>query len=156
MLRAGIGSRIRPLAQRRLDEALRLAIGARGVGSSEAMVDAKITASLGEELTAVAATIVGEYFADLDAKSSVIGYGRSQEHGDAVTLLIGQWLGISHSRGVVDRHVYELPACPAVGVAAFTGKAMADTGDTAQFFHVQMQELTWLGALVALYRHRGF
>src|SRR5215469_2461110 len=130
MLRAGIGSCIRPLAQRRLDEALGLAISTRGVGSSEAMVDAKIAASLGKELTAVAPTIVGEHFADPDAKSSVIGHSSSQEHRDAVALLIGQWLGICDSRGVIDRHVYELPACSAVGVAALTGEAMADTGDT--------------------------
>src|SRR5215469_15358550 len=135
---ASIGSCISPFTQCRLDKALRLAIGARGVGSSEAMAYGQIAASLGKELTAVTPTIVGEHFADLDAEGSVIGYGRSQERRDTVPLLIGKRLSISHPRGVIDRHVHELPACPAVGVAALTGNAMADTGDTPKLFHVQV------------------
>ena len=77
MFGASIGSCISPLAQGRLDKALRLAIGARGIGPSEAMMHGQIAASLGKELTAVAATIVGEHFADLDAEGSVVGHSCS-------------------------------------------------------------------------------
>jgi hypothetical protein len=140
-----IGTRVRPLAKSGLDEALGFAIGARGVRPRAVMPHTEITAGLGKAAASVAGAVIGEHRAD----------AHTEECGSAHTLLIGQDLRISNPRGVIDRHVHELPARASLRAAAVAGDAMTDAGDAPELFHIQMQQLPGRAALIATPRPGG-
>ena len=54
-----IGDGVGPFAQRRLDEALGLAVGLRRIGPCRDVLEAEIAAGLGEGLRSVAGAVVG-------------------------------------------------------------------------------------------------
>jgi hypothetical protein len=66
------------LAQGGLDEAFRLAVGARGVRTGEAVLDAELEAGGAEVPGAIAGAVVGEQAADGDAVLGVEGDGGAQ------------------------------------------------------------------------------
>ena len=77
-LGAGVGEGVGPLAQRRLDEALGLAVGAGPVRAGESLSDTQFPAGGGELLGAIARAIVAEHATDGDAETPVVGHGRAQ------------------------------------------------------------------------------
>src|SRR5712692_11030156 len=61
-----VGPAIGPLAQQRLDEALRLAIGPRRVGPRSFVLDGPGATRGGPELRAIAIAVIGEHAPDAD------------------------------------------------------------------------------------------
>jgi hypothetical protein len=80
----------------------------------------------------------------------VVSERRAQEGRGAVSGLIGQALGIGDAGGIIDRHVHVLPARPARTTTLAPDDPMANLGDSAELFHIQMQQLARVGTLVAL------
>ncbi len=97
-----VGAGIGPFAEGGLDEALGLAVGARGVGAGEAVADAEAAASTTEVAGAVPGAIVGEQASDADAKRAIVGVGEEKELGSGKAALIGQDLGEGDAGMVVD------------------------------------------------------
>lgn len=69
---------IGPLAQSGLDEAFNHAIGAWGVGASEAMAKPQAVQALAERVGAIAAFVVGEQGANADAMLGIKSQGVAQ------------------------------------------------------------------------------
>ena len=111
-----VGSRIGPLAQARLDEALGLSIGPGRVGFGPQVLDPEPAESLGIAAGAKARAIVGHDALDLDAEVSKVAQGVEEKAQAGGSLLVGQDLRISEPRVVVDRQMHILPADPA-GIA---------------------------------------
>jgi hypothetical protein len=78
-----------PLAQGGLDEALGLAVGARSVRTSEAVLDAELEAGGAELSGAIAGAVVGEQAADGDAVLGIEGDGGAQK----AIAVSASWLG---------------------------------------------------------------
>src|SRR5579875_2160892 len=74
-----IGAGIGPLAQGGLDEPFRLAVGARGVGPGETVLQAPGAAGLSEGSRAISRAIVGENGPEADAEAGVIIQRSGQE-----------------------------------------------------------------------------
>jgi hypothetical protein len=72
--RGGLG----PLAHGGLDEAFSLAVGARNVGTGEAVLNVELEAGGAELLGAIARAVVGELAANGDAVLGVEGDGGAQ------------------------------------------------------------------------------
>lgn len=66
---------IGPFPQRDLDEAFRLAVGARRVGAGEAMWDMGLVEEPAEARVTIAGAVVGEHTADSEAEAGVKGAG---------------------------------------------------------------------------------
>jgi hypothetical protein len=82
-----------PLAQRGLDEAFGLAVGAWGVRPSEAVTNAELGAGVTELASAIATSVVGEQATNADAMLCIKGQGVLQEGEGGVEPLVGQQLG---------------------------------------------------------------
>src|SRR5690606_32924630 len=63
----GIGVAIRPLPQGGADEGLRLAVGARGVGTGAPALDAQPGAGIAPGMAAIGMAVVGQHALDPDA-----------------------------------------------------------------------------------------
>ncbi len=150
-LRGGIGLRIGPFAQRRLDEALRLAVGSGRVGLRAHMLEAKFAARPFEELRLVAGAVVAHDAPHGDAEAFVIGDGSREEGDRALLSLVGQDLGKGDARGIVDGHMDVLPSDAAgVGLARpVAGDAMADPRKAAELLDVDMDHVARRLVLVA-------
>ena len=134
-----VGAGIGPFAEGGLDEALGLAVGARGVGAGEAVADAEAAASTTEVAGAVTGTIVGEQASDADAKRAIVGVGEEKELGSGKAALIGQDLGEGDAGMVVDGDVDELPAGGAGASGLIAGNAVTGVLEAAELFDVEMQ-----------------
>src|SRR5208337_3115906 len=114
MLIAFIGvevmANVGPLAQRGLDEAFGFAVGARSVGTGEAVLNAELEAGGAELSGAIAGTVVGEQAADGDAVLGVEGDGGAQKGDGGWALLVGQHAGEGEAGVIVDGDVQSLPA----------------------------------------------
>ena len=64
-----------PLAQGGLDEALGLAVGTRGIGPGEDVLEPELLAGLGKGVGDEAGTVVGHDRLHLDAETSVVNQG---------------------------------------------------------------------------------
>jgi hypothetical protein len=99
-----------PLAQGGLDEALGLAVGARSVRTSEAVLDAELEAGGAELSGAIAGAVVGEQAANGDAVVGVEGDGGAQKGDGGFALLVGKHAGESEAGVIVDGDVQSQPA----------------------------------------------
>ena len=138
---AAIGQGVGPLAQQSLDEPFGLAIGLGRVRPGPDVAQAQQAACLAEQAGDVARTVVGHHAFDPDAEASEPAQGAHQEAGHGLALLVGQDLDIGEPRGVVDRHVHELPADPAVLAAPIAGDAVTDVTEAGELLDVEVDEL---------------
>src|SRR5712691_2935723 len=146
--RAGVGAAIGPLAQQRLDEALRLAVGARRVGPGAEMAELGALAGRGEDVGEVAGAVVGHKAADPDAVAAKPGQGAPEKPHARDALLIGQDLDVGQPGGIIDGHVHELPADAAHPAAAIARDAVPDAPDPAELLDVDMYEAAGAAVLV--------
>ena len=99
-----------PFSESGLDEALRLAVGGRGVRASEAVFDVLLVEGFAEAPVAVAASVIGEQAADGDAETGVVSSRHEEEAYGGAMGLIGQDGGEADAGVVVDSDVQILPA----------------------------------------------
>src|SRR6185312_13073259 len=147
-----IRNAISPFAQRRLNEALGLAVGLRPIGAGEDVLEVQLSARRGEALGAESRPVVGEHAANGDAERREISHAGAQKRDRRELALVGLHLGETNARVVIDRHEQELPAGASHGVARVTGHAMAHAQDTAQLLGIDVQQIAWLFMLVTYAR----
>ncbi len=138
-----------PLAQGGLNETFGLAVGARGVGACEAVLDAELEAGGTEVAGAIAGTVVGKQAANDDAVLGVEGDGGMQEGDSGWALLVGQHTGESETGVIVDGDVQSLPAGE---LRASTPPTVATNGDLLIAGHaldVEMEQIAGSGMLIA-------
>jgi CheY-like chemotaxis protein len=140
---------IGPLAQGGLDEALGLAVGPGGVGAGADMLEAEFAAGLGEGAGIEAGTVVGHDAPEPDAEVPVVGHRPAQKGHGADGLLVGQDGGVGQAGMVINGDKDVLPAVAPDGVAAVAGDAVAGAHDADKLLDVEMEEITWMGVLIA-------
>ena len=138
-----------PLAQGGLDEAFRLAVGARSVRTGEAVPDAELEAGGAEVSGAIAGAIVGEQATDGDAVLGVEGDGGAQEGDSGLALLVGQHAGEGETGVIVDGDVQSLPAGELRASAPTTVATNGDLLITGHTLDVEMKQIAGSGMLVA-------
>ena len=74
-----IGACVSPFSEGGLDEAFGFAVGARGIGAGEAMLDAESVAGLCEGPRPISWPVIGEKGSKADSQPGVIGQGGAQE-----------------------------------------------------------------------------
>jgi hypothetical protein len=116
---AEVGLAVEPFAQRGLDEALGLAVGAGPVRPRGQVTRAEGGEGSPEEpALGVGESVVGHDRLDPDAEAGEPGGGAGKEAGAGLAALVGQQLGVGQARGIVDRNVQVFPADAARPVAA--------------------------------------
>src|SRR3954449_2840574 len=113
-----------PLPERRLDEALGLAVSFWRIGPGADVLDAQVPASVTEGEGFVTTAVVGHDAGDGDTEAFVISHGRLEEGNGTIGLLIGLDLGKRDTGVIVDADMDELPA-DATAVA-LTGAVAGD------------------------------
>ena len=148
-LRVEVVADVSPFAQGGLDEALGLAVGARSVGTGEAVLDAELEAGGAKLSGAIAGAVVGEQASDGDAVLGVEGDGGVQEGDSGWALLVGQHAGEGEAGVIVDSDVQSLPAGE---LRASAATAVAPNGDLLIAGHaldVEMEQIAGSGMFIA-------
>ena len=146
---------IDPFAESSLDKALGLAIGARGVGTGKAMLEAEFETGAAEQVGAVAMTVIGEQASNGDAQSSVISQCRAQKGHGTSGSEVGQHLGESDAGVVIDGDVKIFPTAVMFAATAPVRSSL-DLGKTAELFDIQVEQVSRSGMFIAQDGHGGF
>src|SRR5262244_1892717 len=104
-----VSTSVSPLAQGSLNEALRLAIGARSEGFGEEVTDVVCLAEAAEGTGFIAGAVVGEEAANAKAKTSKESEGSLQESGCGRAFLVGVDGGKSHAGMIINGDMDILP-----------------------------------------------
>lgn len=141
-----------PFSERGLDEAFCLAVGLGRVGLGAPVPDLHLLAGVAEAVRAVAAPVVGQQGAYLDAMTAEELARVFQEPHRGRGLLIRQQLGKGQPGVVVDGHMQRqhagmlpLSAQPAIA-------AQRDLAEARHALDIQMHQVARRGMLVALHR----
>jgi len=150
-----VSTSVSPLAQGSLNEALRLAIGARSEGFGEEVTDVVCLAEAAEGTGFIAGAVVGEEAANANAKTSKESEGSLQESGCGRAFLVGVDGGKSHAGMIINGDMDILPT-PALGLlSAITIYAVTDAAETGQFLDVEVEQVSGLGIFIALDQWSG-
>ena len=145
----GIGEAVGPAAQQSLDEALRLAVGARRVGSRAQVAEPELLAALPPGARAVGGAVVGHHLLHHEPLRAVPAQ-RPLEKGERVGPAVArQHLHVSEAGVVVDGDVHVLPARARAALHAVAQDALAHVPEAAELLGVDVQELSRSRALVA-------
>jgi len=144
--------RIGPFLAEGLDEPLGLAVGARRVGPDADVLELEDAASLGKALGDVGRAVIAHHLTALDALAVEPGQGPAQEADRSGLLLISENLHIGEPRGDVDGHVDPVvtDACR-TPLLTFAGDAVPHLAEAGQLFDVDVDQVSWRRALVALH-----
>jgi hypothetical protein len=117
LLVRAVDTRIGPLAEHRLDKALRLAIGLWAIGPNDLVAELELAYGVAERVgPGVAKGAVGHDPLDVDALIGEESCGRQEEAGGRLRQPVGQDLGEGKAGGVIDRDVDDLIAQPTMTV----------------------------------------
>lgn len=86
-----IGAGVGPFVEGGLDEAFGLAVGARGVGPGTAVLEADLTAPVGEGVGAIADAVIGQDGLEVDAVVLVEGQRRAGSAAPRRAFHPGRW-----------------------------------------------------------------
>jgi len=121
-----VGVGVGPFAQGCLDEALGLAVGARGVWPGSDVPEAGLGEKALEEMAAIGGAVIAHDALDADAVGLEEGECAGEEGAGAFLALVGQEFGVGEAGGVVDGDVQVLPADPAGAAGVIAMDAVAD------------------------------
>jgi len=142
------GGGVSPLAQRGLDKALGFAIGARGIGAGEDVLEPELTTSQGKNIGAEASTVVGHDTLKLYSEALVMGGGLTQESRGGDTLLVGEDGGVGQTGVIVNGDKDKVITGAANGIAAITGHAEAGPMNTGKLFNIDMEQIAGMRPFV--------
>jgi len=151
-----IGDGIGPLSEGGLDESFRLAVGARRVGTGEAVFDPAASAEGGQGAGVIGGPVVGEDGADADAELRIVGKRGAEEGDDRVMLLVGMNFREGDAGVVVDGHMQVFPTKSAMAIGGVSSDAVARLANAPEFFDVQVQQVAGMGMFIAGINGRGF
>ena len=124
------GGGVSPLAQRRLDEALGLAIGSRSIGPGEEVLEAELTAGQSKNIGAETGPIIGHDALKFYCEALIMGGGLAQESRRRNALLVGEDGGVSQAGMIVDGDKNKVITSGPDGITSVAGDAKAGTMDT--------------------------
>lgn len=150
---AGVSIDVGPFAQKRLDEALSLAVGTLGVGPRALVLDAKAVEELGEAPGLVGRCVVGHDGLDGHTELAVIAQRCDQEVADTAAGLIAQRLAEADAGVIVNGHMQCLPARVKRVARAISRHAMPGLIEAAELLHVHVQQLAGAPFLIAAHGH---
>ena len=139
---------VSPFAQRGLDEALGLAVGAGSIGASKSMTDAEFRAGTTELARAIATAVVGEQAANADTVLSIKSQGVLQEGDGTLVSLIGQELGEGQAGVVIDGDMESFPAGELGTTATASIAADGNLLVAGHSLDVEMQQIAGEGMFV--------
>src|SRR5689334_5435056 len=125
--RAVVGDAISPLAQRRLNEALRLAVGLRAVGAGEMVSQAQLSTGGGKVARAKWRAVVGQHAAHGYAELAEILDPGLQKSSSAAATFGGLHLGEPEARVIIHSHKQVFPA-----IARVAGDSVSDALDAPE------------------------
>ena len=114
------------------------------------MLDSKTLAGSSEVAGAVGSAAVGEDALDGNAVSLVEVRCLVESGYDALDLLVGKQAGEGEAGVIIDGDVQAFDAGTAVAQGAIAGGADTRALEAAQLLDVEVEELAWMSALVAL------
>ena len=140
----GIG----PLAQAGLDEAFGFAVGAGREGARVAVAEAGLHTVGIEGAGPVAAAVVGQHAADLDAEMLVVGEGGGEKRRGTGGRLVGVDLREGHAGMVIHADMDVFPAGAWTGATAVVGDAVAGAAKPAEFLDIEVQQVAGMRMFV--------
>lgn len=144
-----IGTAVGPLAQRRLDETLGLAIGSRRVRTSTKMLELEATAQAPKAPGQITGTIVGQYALESNAQASVIANSLDQGRANALAGFVGADRAEADAGVIVDGDMNVLPPGPLRTGPPIARHPMSWAMETAELLDIQMEQTSWLVVFVA-------
>lgn len=147
--RAAVEAPVGPLTEHRLNEALRLAIGAGPIGAGAQVADAQLATGDGMDHRAVGGAVVGHYSLDLHAALCEPSHRPSQKRSGGLATFVRQDLDIGEPGGVVDTDMAALPAVAAAGIPV-PGRPFSRCLEAAEFLDVDVDQLARAPALIAV------
>src|SRR5690606_19098187 len=147
-----IGAAVGPTSLERLDEALGLAVCARGVGAGEALAHALFGTERGESSGRVAPGVVREHALAAHAEALEPAQCATEEARGADRVLRGMDLGVGKARVVVDADEDDLPTDAPPLAAPISVDRMPDPLDPSELLGVDVKQASRVGVLVALRR----
>ena len=150
--RSLVGAGVGPFAERGLDEAFCFSIGARRIGSGEAMLDALLEEERAEAMVAVTGTVVCQHALDPEAEARVEGSCHVEEEHGRLVVLVGQDGSEADASVVVDGDVHVLVAGAGGLARVIAMDAMARLDDAGQPLDIEVDETAWALVLVAHHR----
>src|SRR6266851_9370512 len=136
--RARVGPAVRPLAQEGLDEALGLAIRARGVGARAEVAHAQAAAEAGKPGGDIAGAIVGQDAPDAEAVAPKPGASAPPELRRRHAALIAQHFDVGQPGGIVDRPMHVLPPDAPPPAPPIAADAVPHAPDPPEFLDIEM------------------
>jgi len=149
LVRASIG----PLAQCGLDEAFRLAVGARRVGPGKPLFEMELGHQFAIEPVSVAGAVITVDAADGDAEATKVGAGHQEEAYGRAVALIGQDRSKTDAGVVVNGDVQILPARATSLTFALTRDPMPRAENASQTLDVEVNQVA--RALMLIAHHWG-
>ena len=146
--RAGVGHRVRPLPQQRLDEAFGFAVGLWSVRARARQSNPGAGGTPLKAMTAIRAAVVGEHALHDDPPSSKPLERPTQKAAGGGARLIGKHFDIGGATVIIDGHVDVLPA-GAYAAAPHGMDAMPDPKNAPERLDIEMHELTGPCPLIA-------
>jgi hypothetical protein len=153
--RGVVGAPVGPLAQRRLDEALRFAVRAGRVGAGPAMEHAQRPTGGPKAVGAIGRAVVGQDPAHADAVGAEPPQRAPQKVAGGGLPFVGEQLHIRDARVIVDGDVQVLPAGAADPMEALAGHAVPQAPNAAQLLGIEVEQVADRRVLVALRDRRG-
>src|SRR6266849_10501975 len=134
-----VGPCVSPFAQRGLDEAFGLSVGARGVRAGKDVPHPAAAAQVGNKVRTVGGAVVGHDASDRDPKGLEVIEGARQEGSSGFLALVGQDFRVGQARMVVDTNVRDLEAGTQAAFLVSTGDPRADPMEAAELLGVEME-----------------
>ena len=135
-----------------MDEALRFAVGPRGVGSRAEMAQSEGLAHGGEPAGHIPAAVVAHHATDRDLAAGEPRHTALEKGGTRVAALVRQHFDEGDPTVIVDRDMHILPAGAAHGPSAVAMDAVPDRTDLGQRLDIHVQQVARPGPLIPLDR----
>src|SRR5271155_6018133 len=136
---------VSPFAQGGLDEALGLAVGARGVGAGKEVPHPAAAAQVGNKVRTVGGAVVSHDASDRDPKGLIVIEGAHKKGSSGFLALVGQNFRIGHARMVVDTNVGDLEASTQAALLVSAGNARAHAVEAAELLGVEVEQVAGRG-----------
>ena len=149
-----VGAGVGPLSERGLDEAFGFSIGAWGIGSGKAVLEAGGLDDLSEAPVAIAGAVIGEDSPDREAEAGEVGPRHVEEHECGTVLLVGQDGSEADAAVIVDGDVQVLVSGAARLPRSIAVNAVSGLDDAGQALDIEVDEVAWAGMFVAHDRGR--
>ena len=143
-----ISARVDPFSESGLNEAFGFTVGARGIGTGEAVTQAQGEDGFAEGMGTIAVAVVGEQAANANTQAGVMRETGVEESDGGNGGAVGPDLAESQAGMIVDGDVEAFPAGMVFAAAAAVGTS-DHVRKAAQLFQIEMEQIAGSGMLIA-------